>query len=125
MRFLFPFFLIIIFISCNENVQPNEGIITNNPWLQTFTPYIYNFKGIKLNIDTGQVLFEFKTSLTIKEYFNKVDSSALSNNWTLKDSSEFTRVYSKKIYMFEADTSNTFVKLVVDKENLKILLESK
>ena len=114
-HYILLFITVITIYSCSDMVEMKEADLKKYPWLTSFlTIEIKDFEGAH-NVDIGAIRFSFKAPPKRgNDFFTKIDSIAISENWTLVGSSVTSREYSKMLNQFQTDIEQTFVKIDVD-----------
>ncbi len=109
------------FNSCSDSLELEKSDLKKYPWLAPFlTTDIVNFQGNQ-NIDLGIMHFSYAIPLNIYGIPLKMDSVALKENWTIVNSSNTSKKYSKELNAFHTDKERTFIEINIDTIENRIL----
>jgi hypothetical protein len=112
--------LLCITFSCSENILTSENDVKKYPWLKKFIlEEIEDFYGTH-NYDNGVLIFSYTYNEPNDSVLLFMDSIAKIEKWDFIEVKEFFRTYSKVLYQFPLDTTNTYIEIKIDTSVRKI-----
>jgi len=111
------FFITIYLLSCNENLNLQEKDVKKYDYLKPFVANnVFNLKG-KHNIDSEDFEFSYKVS-NVQTTLSKIKEKSNIEGWQSHFVDIKTTSYSKKVKLFEAESTLVVVNVMLkDKDD--------
>lgn len=102
--------ILMIFLGCSDKVNFNLDDVEQHAWMKPFVHSPFSFSGSH-NLDESRIVFSFKTEVTIDEYFKRVDSLAIIDDWSIPFKCRNYRVFVRNTFGEVADSVPIIVKI--------------
>lgn len=111
---------------CTGKLIPKESELEKYPWMKNFMSGYSDYKGIEHDLDIGDYKFSFKTSYELPfVFFEKTDKNAIMHGWNIREKTDSTRSYIKKMSPYPAANGCEEVRLSLNKKKERVIFHAK
>jgi hypothetical protein len=116
--------IIILLISCSDNVDLKESDVIKYPWLKPFVIGTGNLSGYH-NMDLGTMNFKYEYDDAYDEIVNRFNDTIIQYSWTVLSKDEGFWEIEKRFEVYGGQYELTYIKIEIDSLNEQVVFEIK